>query len=120
MAQIAASDVTYTMVSENASPSRPETERIFNVAFGDGALTYTNGGIPITKAKLGCPATIRAFSIIGATGGQGNIPVFNYTANTVQLYRDANVTAGAAAALTEMLTSAAVPATTLRVKVLGY
>lgn len=120
MAQIGTADVTYTLVSENASPGKPQPERIFTIVFGDGSKEYTNGGIPLVKAKLGCPAVIQSLSFIGEVGTPGNVPVFNYTANTIRLFRDGNVTAAAAAALTEMLTSAAVPVTTLRVLVQGY
>lgn len=122
MAQIAASGVTYTLVSEFAGPSDPRPERIFTISFGDGTAEYTNGGIPLTKAKLGCPETIQSLTIIGSAGGTaaGNIAVYNYTAATIRLFQDANITAGAASHLTEMLTSAAVPATTLQVKVIGY
>lgn len=120
MAQIAAAGVTYTLVSEQAGPSNPRPQRVFTISFGDGTAEYTNGGIPLTKAKLGCPATITSLSFIGGVAGAGNIPVYNYTAETIQLFRDGNITAATAAALTEMLTSAAVPATTLRVLVQGY
>ncbi len=120
MAQLAASDVTYTAVSQSANPGDPISERVVTISFGDGTATYTNGGIPLTKAKLGCPETIQSLAFIGSIAGAGNIPVFNYTANTIQLYRDGNVTAATAAALTEMLTSAAVPATTLRALIKGY
>jgi hypothetical protein len=50
----------------------------------------------------------------------GYLPKWNQTANTVRLYNDANVTAAAAAAFSEVLTSAAVSAVTLRVLVEGY
>lgn len=120
MAQLTTADVTYTLVSEKAGPSDPLPERIFTISFGDGTATYTNGGIPLIKGKLGCPETVQSFSFIGQIAGAGNVPIYNYTANTIQLYRDGNVTAAAAAALTQMLTSAAVPATTLRVRVIGY
>lgn len=120
MAQIGTADVTYTQESATADPSGPLPVRIFKVVFGDGSLTYTNGGIPLIKAKLGCPTDIRSLIFIGEIGTPGNVPVFNYTANTIRLFRDGNITAAAAAALTEMLTSAAVPITTLRVRVEGY
>ncbi len=120
MAQIAAAGVTYTLVSESASPSNPLPSRIFTTSFGDGTAEYTDGGIPLTKAKLGCPATIQSLIFIGQVSTAGNVPVFNYTASTIKLFRDGNVTVATAGGLVEMLTSAAVPATTLRVKVEGY
>lgn len=120
MAQLVAADVTYTLVSESAGPSDPKPERIFTIAFGDGTAEYTDGGIPLTKAKLGCPASIQSLIFIGQISTAGNVPVFNYTADTIKLYRDANTTVATAAGLVEMLTSAAVPATTLRILVKGF
>ena len=114
MAQIAAGDVTYTLVSDDASPSMPMCERVFTISFGDGSKEYTNGGIPLTKAKLGCPSSIQSLIFIGEGGTPGNVPVFNFSAETIRLFRDGNVTVATASALTEMLTSAAVPVTTLR------
>lgn len=119
MPQIGTADVTYTLVSEKSTPSSPLTERIFTIVFGDGSLTYTNGGIPLSKSKLGCPQAIQSLIFMGEIGTPGNVPVFNYTANTIRLFRDGNITAAAAAALTEMLTSAAVPITTMRILVSG-
>jgi len=122
MAQIAASDVTYAVIegAAQACPSDPQMERAFTISFGNGTLEYTNGGIPLTKAKLGCPANIQQLHIMDMASTGGVVAKWNYTANTIRLYQDANVTAAAAASLTEMLTSAAVPATVLRVMVKGY
>lgn len=122
MAQIGTADITYTMVegSALASPNSPMPERIFVVAFGNGTLTYTNGGVPLDKSKLGCPSNIQSLIMLDAGNSVGYVPKWNMTANTVRLYQDANVTAAAAAALVEVLTSAVVTATTLRVLVKGW
>lgn len=122
MAQIAAGDVTYSAIQglATACPSDPEKKQGMVISFGDGTLTYTNGGIPLTKAKLGCPAVIKEFIIMDSGHGNGYVAKYNYTASTIKLYQDANVTAAAAAALVEVLTSAAVTATTLRVIVSGW
>lgn len=122
MPQIATSDVTYAYVegSAKATPSDPSIKRTFSVSFGNGTLTYTNGGIPLDKVKLGCPTALRSLIILDAGHAVGYVPKWNMTANTVKLYQDANITAAAAAALVEVLTSAAVSATTLRVLVEGY
>lgn len=61
MANIAASDVTVTLLEQ-----RKSADRVLNnvkLAFGDGALTYAAGGVPITKAKLGCPNIIESLTI---------------------------------------------------------
>lgn len=61
MADIAATDVTVTILNRR----RIEGRNHFNVqlAFGDGALTYPAGGVPITKAKFGCPNIIESLRI---------------------------------------------------------
>lgn len=122
MPQIAAADVTYAAIegSAHASPSDPQMSRSYTITFGDGSLLYTSGGIPLTKAKLGCPAVINQLHIMDMAHTAGMVAKWNQTANTIRLYQDANVTAGAAAALVEVLTSAAVGAVTLRVLVKGY
>ncbi len=120
MAQIGTADVTYTYVdgTAKANAADPVTERVFIIQFGDGTLSYTNGGIPIQKAKLGCPASLASMIILDAGSTVGYVPKWNMTANTVRLYQD-NGTA-ATAALPEILTSAVVTSTTLRVLVKGY
>lgn len=122
MPQISTSNVTYAYVegSARANPSNPVTERLMTISFGNGTLTYTNGGIPLQKAKLGCPESLQSLIMLDSGSGVGYVCKWNQTANTIRLYQDANVTAAAAAALTEVLTSAAVSATTLRCLVRGY
>ena len=171
MAQLAASDVTYTLVegSRISNPANPMTSALFNITFGDGTATYTSGGIPLTKAKLGCPENLSEFYILNPSNGDGYLYKYNHTANTVQIYQApaqshvhqlimaggvtttadflyhssgafgkaaaTNVTiAGtspttqggvvsatlAAAGLAEIATSAAIAATTLRVRAVGW
>lgn len=65
MADIAAADVTYTILNTrkiNGSPSR-KLNRI-RLAFANGTLTYPAGGIPLTKGKLGCPAVVESLVIV--------------------------------------------------------
>lgn len=65
MANIAAGDVTYTVLNTrklNGNPSR-KLNRI-RLAFGDGALTYPAGGIPLTIGKMGCPVDVESLSIV--------------------------------------------------------
>lgn len=65
MADIASANVTYTLVNQrklNGSPSR-KLNRV-RLAFGDGALTYPAGGIPLSIAKLGCPTDVESVSVV--------------------------------------------------------
>lgn len=61
MANIAASDITVTFLDKR----RHDGRSYFNVqlAFGDGALTYPAGGVPITIGKLGCPNVIESLTV---------------------------------------------------------
>lgn len=68
MADLAASDITVTFLNQRRHNGRS----YFNVklAFGDGALTYPAGGVPITIGKLGCPNVIESLSVYDkATSG---------------------------------------------------
>lgn len=83
MADLAAGDVTYTMVSQrkmNGSPSRNHNR--VRLAFGDGALTVPAGGIPLTKGKLGCPTDIESLLVVDQ-GTSGYI--FQYDQSTEKL-----------------------------------
>lgn len=88
MAQIAASGVTYAMVegSRFANASDPRNSAIFTVTFGDTTATYTNGGIPLTKAKLGCPANMQEVYIMNPSSNDAHIYKYNHTSETVQIY----------------------------------
>lgn len=57
MADLAGTDITYTQLSAEEGNKNGRV-RVFTLAFGDGALTYPAGGVPVTKASLGCPNNI--------------------------------------------------------------
>lgn len=120
MAQIASSDVTYAVISGLASacPSLPERKHGMTISFGDSTLTYTNGGIPLDKTKLGCPATVRELVMMDAASSTGYVPKLDYSNLKIRLYQ--NDTAAAVGQLVEVLTSAAVAPVTLKVLVTGY
>jgi hypothetical protein len=88
MAQLAAANVTYSLVdgSRIANPCDPRFSAVFNVSFGDGTATYTSGGLPLTKAKLGCPAIIQELYIM-SPGVNGITFAWNRTAETIQVYQ---------------------------------
>lgn len=62
MANIAASDITVTILSHR---KRDDGFRVIvaTLAFGDGALTYGAGGVPISKSVLGCPNVIDSLKV---------------------------------------------------------
>lgn len=88
MADVAASDVAYTLQegTQSASPSDPKYKAVFKLVFGDGALTYPSGGIPLTKAKLGCPANLLSFKILDGGAASGVIVKYDYANQKLRLY----------------------------------
>lgn len=76
MANIAASDVSYSIGARDIQ-KMDNGRKIVNatISFGDGALLYPAGGIPLVKGKLGCPVVVKSFMVEDA-GGSGY--VFQY------------------------------------------
>lgn len=62
MANIAATDITVTL---NHKSILGDSRRRINatLAFGDGALTYPSGGVPISKGALGLPNAIESLVV---------------------------------------------------------
>lgn len=121
MADIAATDLTYSLQqgSQFASPSDPHYSAVFSVGFGDGALTYPTGGIPLTKGKLGCPTAILDLMLVEPDADDGILYKYDQSANTIRMYQiPATVDAAPAAPLAEY--SGAPAATVLVIKVRGY
>jgi hypothetical protein len=122
MAQIGTADVTYSHVtgSSYAAPSMPMRSALYNITFGDGTLTYTNGGIPLLKGKLGCPGTLQQFIMTDSASSVGYVAKFDKTALSIRLYVSTNTTAAGPTALVEVNTATAVTATTLQALVSGW
>lgn len=61
MSNIAATDVTVTILQMRKSADR----NLYNIqlAFGDGALTYAAGGVPLDIGKLGCPTIVESLDV---------------------------------------------------------
>ena len=60
MANLAATDITVTLLNQRRVSGRVHNR--VKLAFGDAALTYPAGGVPITKGKLGCPNIIESMT----------------------------------------------------------
>lgn len=70
MTNLAATDLTITEITKSLQGGTPYVCRVLKLVFGDGALTYPSGGVPITKSKLGCPNDIQSLKIFDSgTGG---------------------------------------------------
>lgn len=81
MTAIAASDLTYTVKNLRRLGNSKVQNRV-QIAFGDGALTYTAGGVPLTIAKLGCPNTVESLIVVeqGTSGYQ-----YQYVGSTAKI-----------------------------------
>lgn len=63
MTNLAVGDVTYTVKNTRKMSDSRNINRI-QLAFGDGALTYPAGGIPLSKGKMGCPVIIESLVVV--------------------------------------------------------
>ena len=81
MVDIVATDVTYTLIEEHRLHGIGN-KNVVKLEFGDGALTYPAGGIPITIGNLGCPVNIESFKVVdqGTSGYK-----FQYDQSTAKL-----------------------------------
>lgn len=121
MADIAASDVTYTLQgSTQRVDGGSNTTAVWKVVFGDGALTYPSGGVPLTKAKLGCPNHIKAFRILDGASGTGLVHKYDYANVKLRIY-EVNTEDDTDKSLVELDAASDAPAAqTLYVEVVGY
>ena len=100
MADIAASDVTYTLIKKTVEDSSMRNT-VMTVAFGNGSLTYPSGGIPLTKGKMGAPNQIVSAAVYGPASADGIIYKYDAANNKIRMYRSAGFTpAGTNQALT--------------------
>lgn len=108
MADIAASDVTYTLIKKTVEDSSMR-DFVMTVAFGDGALTYPSGGIPLTAGKLGCPNQVLSLVIFSPASSNGYTYKYDAANNKIRIYQspaeththDLKIIGGTAAAGTD-------------------
>lgn len=114
MADIAASNVTYTEKPATAMMlGVGRQRRIFTIAFGDGALTYGAGGIPLLASKLGMAAGLVEEVVILDASDDGSPTGFwtwDYETNKLRGFVTTNLA-------TEL--SGALAATSLVIRVVG-
>ena len=129
MASILAANVTYTEKAGTAhrvaGARATGTQRIFTLAFGDGALTYTTGGIALTLAKLGCTTRCSRLRVIAATPATGdNNPEWEWDGNETSPklvgYGSDSANAGTTVPLAELAATIAFTAQSVQVEVEGY
>lgn len=121
MADIAASDITYTEEAGSASfEQNARRSGVFSMAFGNGTLTYPAGGLTITKGKLGCPTKIEEFLIEDPGSANGFVYKYDRGNEKLRIY-SVPATPAFATGLVEFIGgTTAVAAATLKVKVTGY
>lgn len=89
MADLAASDLTYAGFNGR--------NKLFlgrglgymcrgTISFGNGALTYPTGGVPLTKGKMGCPRVLRSLKIL-ETNAVGYVLEFDVSAEKLRMFR---------------------------------
>lgn len=113
MADIAAADVTYAKQgTKEWKDNHGYYHGVFSVAFGNGSLTYPSGGVPLTKAKLGCPNEVVELHLMEQKASDGLTYKLDYVNLKLRIYNTSNVelTGG----------STAVTAATMYVKVVGW
>lgn len=116
MADLAAGDVTYTLLNQRKLSDSRNMNRV-RLAFGDGALTVPAGGVPLSIGKMGCPVVVESLKVVDqGTSGY----VFNYDQSEKKLViLHADYDAVADGALIQAST-VAIAAQTIEVEVIGY
>lgn len=118
MADIAAADVVYTQQSKDINDKY--REYVFKVEFGDGSDTYPAGGVPLTKASLGCPNEIRSLHILDASDADGYVYKYDFENNKVRIYLGNNDQTEDGPLVEFTGASTVVAATDLYLRVIGY
>ena len=118
MAGIAAGDVTYTIEHQDRIPGVGTVSHV-KIAFGDGALTYDTGGVPLTIGKMGCPNLLKSFNLTESAVTSGYLWDYDKSAAKLKgFYFDYD--AGADGAAIEIDSGVAPAAQTIHARVEGY
>lgn len=119
MADIAASDVVYSLSVKDIVGGNKKRV-VASLVFGDGALTYPAGGVPVLKGKLGLPNVVESLSFADPMAADGYVYKYDLANNKVRIYQGDNNNA-ADAPLIELVAATATPAaTTLKVEAVGW
>jgi hypothetical protein len=97
MADLEASDLTYTAQNPVNGSMLGDSRKRFVFAITTGTGDYPTGGLPLTNAKLGCPNSLESLSVLEDDVAD---PLLSYTwdksANTIVVKED-DATSGKAA-----------------------
>lgn len=113
MAGFIASDITYTIIKERRDPGQG-SKNIVKLEFGDSAITYTAGGIPLTKGKMGCPVIVDSLIVVDK-GVSGYSFKYDQSAEKLIVFRT-----GSENAVDEQASTVAIAAQAITVEVRGH
>ena len=92
MPDIAASDVTVTVVTERRV--QKDRRNLVSIAFGDGALTYPTGGVPMpADGNFGMRRSLSHLVFSDKAAGNGYVPKWDYANKTIVLYESGTASA---------------------------
>lgn len=119
MADIASSDVTYTITTKDIVGGN---KRRFcgSIVFGNASLTYPTGGVPLVKGKMGLPNNIESFNFVDPMSSDGFVYKYDLANNKIRIYQGDNNNASDAALIELIGGSAAPAATTLKFEAIGF
>lgn len=120
MAKIAASDVTYTITDETSDKGRGYKRNI-KIVFGDGALEYPTGGVPLDADDMGCPNAIVEFILVESAVTSGYYYDYDKSANKLKMFNATDETGTPGdRVMAEVATSVAPAAQTVHAIVTGW
>ena len=121
MPDLASSDVTYTINNREQADGGLIRNQV-TIAFGDGALTYPSGGVPLDANKMGLPVgEIRSLKIVERNLAADGFDIdYDKSANKLLMYKYDYDAVADGGAITLVATTDTPAATSLEVEVIGY
>lgn len=88
MADLAASDVTYTVQGKVEVLDNSVRKAVVRIAFGDGALTYPSGGVPLSGlSAAGFPRLVKGAVLMDENDSSGIKWKYDYENNKLRGYQ---------------------------------
>jgi hypothetical protein len=91
MSAILSTNVTYALIKKTVGESGYR-KFVMTVAFGNSALTYPTGGVPLLAGSLGCPNQIISLVLFGPASGDGYVYKWDAANKKILMYRSAGFT----------------------------
>lgn len=86
MSALVAGSVTYALQGKAVKSEDGHRKQVIKLTFGDGALTYPTGGVPLTNmANYGWPNAIVS-AVVSDAGSSGYVPRYDIANNKLQLF----------------------------------